>query len=110
MPTTLDIAGLDPDAVRDLDGRSMRQPLTSGDWSGWRRRLLVENTDLGWALFREGSKAFIQHDRDGEWELYDLDEDPHQLASRNNADVRELAESLGRLRTSQGTTLRGFER
>ena len=93
MPTTLDIAGLDPDAVRDLDGRSMLPPLTSGDWSGWRRRLLVENPDLGWALLREGSKAFIQHDRNGEWELYDLDEDPHQLASRRNADVRELSES-----------------
>ena len=30
MPTTLDIAGLDPDAVRDLDGRSMRQPADLG--------------------------------------------------------------------------------
>ena len=42
MPTTLDVAGLDPDAGRDLDGRSMLEPLRSGDWSAWRRRLLVE--------------------------------------------------------------------
>ena len=33
MPTTFDIAGLDPDAGRDLDGRSMLEPLRSGDWS-----------------------------------------------------------------------------
>ena len=57
MPTTLDIAGLNPDAGRDLDGRSMFGPLTSGDWSRWRRRLLVENTNLGWAMLREGSVA-----------------------------------------------------
>ena len=37
MPTTLDIAGLDPDAGRDLDGRSLLPPLTSGDWTRWRR-------------------------------------------------------------------------
>ena len=31
MPTTLDVAGLDPDTGRDLDGRSMLEPLRSGD-------------------------------------------------------------------------------
>ena len=49
MPTTLDIAGLDPDAGRDLDGRSLLAPLTTGDWAGWRKRLLIENPHLGWA-------------------------------------------------------------
>jgi hypothetical protein len=33
MPTTLDIADLDPDTGRELDGRSMLEPLMSGDWS-----------------------------------------------------------------------------
>ena len=83
--------------------------MTAGDWSGWRRRLLVENTNLGWALLREGSVAYIEHDRNGEWELYDLDRDPHQLASRRHADVRGLAERLDRLRQASGTTLRSFE-
>ena len=33
MPTTLDIAGLDPDAGRALDGRSLLDPLRTGDWA-----------------------------------------------------------------------------
>ena len=109
MPTTLDIAGLDPDNGRDLDGRSMLGPLTSGDWSRWRKRLLVENTNLGWAMLREGSEAYIEHERDREREFYDLERDPHQLTSRRNADVRRFAERLDRLRQSSGTTLRAFE-
>ena len=61
MPSTLDVAGLDPDTGRALDGRSMLEPLKSGDWSAWRRRRLVENPNLGWALLREGSHAYIAH-------------------------------------------------
>ncbi len=72
MPTTLDIAGLDPDAGRALDGRSMLDPLRSGDWAGWRQRLLVENPNLGWALVREGTTAYVDHHDRDEWELYDL--------------------------------------
>jgi N-acetylglucosamine-6-sulfatase len=109
MPTTLDIAGLDPDAGRDLDGRSMLGPLTSGDWSRWRKRLLVENTNLGWAMLREGSIAYIEHERNREREFYNLERDPHQLASRRNGDVRRFAERLDRLRQASGTTLRSFE-
>jgi arylsulfatase A-like enzyme len=109
MPTTLDIAGLDPDAGRDLDGRSLLAPLTTGRWAGWRKRLLVENPHMGWAMLREGSAAYIEHDRTDEWELYDLKRDPHQRASRKHADVRGLAERLDRLRHASGITLRTFE-
>src|SRR4051794_36290231 len=84
MPTTLDIAGLDPDAGRDLDGRSMLSGLTNGDWSSWRRRMLVENPHLGWAMLREGAIAYIEHHRNTEWELYDLVRDRHQLTSRRH--------------------------
>jgi arylsulfatase A-like enzyme len=108
MPTTLDIAGLDPDTGRDLDGRSMLEPLRSGDWSAWRRRLLVENPNLGWALLREGSHAYIAHGT-GEWELYDLARDPHQLASMRDADVSEWARKTGELATAQGRALRALE-
>ena len=109
MPTTLDIAGLDPDSGRDLDGRSLLTPLITGDWTSWRRRLLIENPQLGWALLREGSTAYIEHDRTGEWELYNLERDPHQLNSRGNADVRRLSQRLDRLRNASGTTLRALE-
>ncbi|HEX5918640.1 MAG TPA: sulfatase [Nocardioides sp.] len=109
MPTTLDVAGLDPDAGRDLDGRSMLDPLRSGDWSAWRRRLLVENTNLDWAMIREGSRAYIEHHGTAEWELYDLARDPHQLTSVQDADVTDLARTTGQLFSAQGRALRALE-
>jgi arylsulfatase A-like enzyme len=109
MPTTLDIAGLDPDAGRELSGRSLLRPLRTGDWSPWRRRLLVENPHLGWSMLREGSTAYIEHHEAGEWELYDLDTDPHQLASLRDADVTDLAAHLAPLRQARGRRLRALE-
>ena len=109
MPTTLDIADLDPDAGRGLDGRSMLKPLMSGDWSSWRRRLIIENTHLDWALLREGSHAYVEHHGTGEWELYDLERDPHQLASLRDADVSEWARKTGSLSGTQGPALRRLE-
>ena len=109
MPTALEIAGLDPDAGRDLDGRSMLAPLRTGDWSGWRRRLLVENTNLRWAMLREETGAYVEHYADGEWELYDLAADPHQLASRADADVTEWSARTARLRDARGAALRRLE-
>lgn len=110
MPTTLDIAGLDPDAGRDLSGRSMLRPLRTGDWGRWRRRLLVENPDLEWAMLREASTAYIEHYERGEWELYDLDSDPHQLDSRQHADVTDVSRRLTLLRQARGKELRARER
>jgi N-acetylglucosamine-6-sulfatase len=109
MPTALAIAGLDPDAGRVLDGRSMLPHLRTGDWSGWRRRLLVENTHRDWTMVREGSIAYVEHHRPGEWELYDLDDDPHQLSSRNGADVTEWSAKAHQLRLAQGVALRALE-
>jgi N-acetylglucosamine-6-sulfatase len=109
MPTTLEIAGLDPDAGRELSGRSMMHPLRSGDWSSWRRRLLVENPYLGWAMLREGAEAYIEHHERGEWELYDLEQDPHQLRSRGDVDVSALSARLSRLRRADGRSLRTVE-
>jgi N-acetylglucosamine-6-sulfatase len=109
MPTTLDVAGLDPDTGRDLDGRSMLEPLRSGDWSSWRRRLIIENTHLDWSLLREGSHAYVEHHGTGEWELYDLERDPHQLASLRDADVSEWARKTGQLSATQGLALRRLE-
>ena len=43
--------GLDPDAGRELDGRSMLAPLTAGDWSGWRPSWLST-----WPTSRTGAK------------------------------------------------------
>ena len=109
MPTTLDIAGLDPDTGRELDGRSMLEPLRSGDWSSWRRRLIIENTNLDWTLLREGSHAYVEHHDNGEWELYELERDAHQLAGLRDADVTEWARRTGQFSGAQGLALRGLE-
>ena len=110
MPTTLEVAGLDPDAGRALDGRSMLQPLLSGDWSGWRRRLLVEHPARGWAMLRQGSRVLIDHHEAGEQELYDLDADPNQLESIHaTTDTTGLTARLTALRQAAGLELRALE-
>jgi hypothetical protein len=87
----------------------MLSPLRSGDWSAWRRRLIIENTHLDWALLREDSHAYVEHRDAGEWELYDLDDDPHQLTSLRDADVSAWARKTGELWGSQGRALRRLE-
>ena len=109
MPTTLEIAGLDPDAGRELSGRSMLRPLRTGSWRRWRRRLLVEHPHREWAMLREGATAYIEHYTRDEWELYDLKSDPHQLNSQPRADITEHARRLALLRESKGTELRERE-
>jgi hypothetical protein len=70
---------------------------------------LVENPNLEWALLLEGSHAYIEHYGTGEWELYNLARDPHQLASLRDADVSEWARKTGQLPRSQGLALRALE-
>jgi arylsulfatase A-like enzyme len=110
MPTTLAIAGTDLGAGSPLDGRSMLEPLTTGDWSGWRRRMLVEHPNNGWAMLREGSLSFIDHHQHGEQELYDLALDPHQLSSTaRDSDTTALTARLNAMRAATGTGLRELE-
>ena len=109
MPTTLEIAGLDPDAGRELSGRSMLRPLRTGSWRRWRRRLLVEHPYREWAMLREDDTAYIEHYTRDEWELYDLESDPHQLNSRRGADTTEHARRLALLRETKGSELRARE-
>ena len=45
----------------------------------------------------------------GEAEMYDLDDDPHQLASLRDADVSAWARRTGELWGSQGRALRRLE-
>jgi N-acetylglucosamine-6-sulfatase len=110
MPTTLAVAGLDPDAGRELDGRSLLEPLRTGDWSGWRQRLLVENLHLDWTMLREGDTCFVDHEARGERELYDLDADPWQLRSRAaTVDTTVLQARLTSMRSATGRALRALE-
>ena len=110
MPTTLAIAGLDPDAGRDLDGRSFLTPLTTGDWSGWRVRMLTEHPAHEWAHLREGDTVLIDYYAAGEQEVYDLDADPHQMSSLHaTVDTTAMTARLTALRNAGGKALRALE-
>ena len=110
MPTTLDVAGLDPDAGRDLDGRSMLGPLRSGDWSTWRTRMLTELPLKNWAHLHEGETVLIDHYAAGEQEVYDMAADPHQMSSRHaTTDTTAMTARLTALRNARGQALRALE-
>lgn len=118
MPTTLDLAGLDPDAGRVLDGRSMLGPLRTGDWSNWRKRLLSENPHYGWAMLREDNWSYIRHyggpaQEQTAQELYDLSVDPAQmsnLAGTGSTTVKaELKAKVDQMRLAKGLDLRELE-
>ena len=116
MPTTLALAGLDPDAGRALDGRSLLANLRSGDWSDWRRRLLCEEPKQGWAMLREDDLAYIDYYSRGESELYDLRQDPYQLRSipaeasaRAASDRDRSGSEVTALRNTAGWQLRALE-
>ena len=55
-----------------------------GVQSGLRRSPVVRPgsgwilTSREWAMLREGATAYIEHYTRDEWELYDLESDPHQ--------------------------------
>jgi len=113
MPTTLSIAGLGPDAGRELDGRSMIRHLRSLDWQSWRTRLMCENPNLGWAMLREGNYAFIDYYSQSGTELYNLGSDPYQMRAIPLTESPGLHERfLGQvteLRASAGRALRQLE-
>ncbi len=109
MPTTLEAAGLAPDAGRVLDGRSMLTPLRSGDWTGWRQRMLVEYPLGRWAMLIEGPTRYIDHYERGAEELYDLVDDPAQLRNDPSRVTAEHRARLAALRTASGLALREQE-
>ena len=83
MPTTLELAGADPDTGRMLEGRGWTERgLRTGDWSGWRDRLYIENPHLGWSMVREGRFAFIDYCTRDATELYDLEARPLPAAGQ----------------------------
>ena len=110
MPTALAIAGLDPDAGRELDGRSMLPHLTTSDWTGWRQYLLVEHPHREWALLCYEGQRFIDHYVAGEWEFYDIATDPDQMGSLNSTNVADHRLRLNSLRAATGLALRALER
>lgn len=96
-----------------LDGRDLRG--ISGQ--DWRRRLLAEHPDGGWAMVRErfarSDAAYLDFGPDGA-ELYDLANDPYQTKSLHRDPDRAgqmayLNARLKTLKTATGGALRSAE-
>jgi N-acetylglucosamine-6-sulfatase len=107
-PTILDAAGAQP-AGRVPDGRSLF-PLLRDRGLEWGRELLVEGAPgyqaVAYAALRNDRFVYAEHDN-GERELYDLREDPHELDNvvgdaRYAAIEARLAERLAALYACAG--------
>lgn len=106
-PTFLDIAGLKTPA--EAQGRSLL-PLIKGQTDDWRKSLYYAYYELGehavpqhFGVRTQSHKLFYLPETD-EWNLFDLDKDPHELNSVHDAasyqQVRaDLEQELNRLRT-----------
>jgi N-acetylglucosamine-6-sulfatase len=110
-PTILDVAGAA--ATKPQDGSSLL-PLLADPRLEWGRDLLIEGAEgfivRGFAAILTYRYVYAEYTT-GEWELYDLEHDPHQLRSVHEdpayALVRaDLARRLRALRVCAGRTCR----
>ncbi len=81
FPTFLDAAGVTPS--RPLDGSSLLQLVKSGG-AGWREFIDLEHDICydranHWNALTDGRSKYIFHALDGEEQLFDLEQDPHEL-------------------------------
>ena len=109
--TILDAADAFPGRV--LDGRSLI-PLLADPGAEWGRDILIENGNgangvPAYRAIRNYRFLYVEHNTTGEYELYDLEQDPFQLRSRDGSDAyaavqRDLRGRLRRLRRCVGST------
>ena len=117
-PTFAEIAGVTPPSF--VDGRSFL-PLFSNPNRAWRRSFLIQRRELethemtGAARFdaiRTAQKVYVEYG-DGDRELYNLQEDPYQVANRaGHADplsVELLSSRLAELLNCAGANCREIE-
>ncbi|HEX2414340.1 MAG TPA: sulfatase [Thermoleophilaceae bacterium] len=107
--TILDAAGVSP--WRVLDGRSLLE-LLADPGEEWGRDILIENGNGANGVpayhgIRTYRFLYVEHRTTGEYELYDLFEDPFQLKSRDGNDryrrvQRELRQRLRKLDRCSG--------
>jgi arylsulfatase A-like enzyme len=112
-PTIVDTA--DATAGRVPDGRSLL-PLLADRTAWWGRDILFENGNGAnnvppYRAIRTNRFVWAQHLTTGEYELYDLERDPHQLVSQDGnpayaAVQRDLVRRLRELRRCAGRSCR----
>lgn len=108
--TMLDLAGAD---MSGIDGRSLVSLFGGTTPDDWRKRLLIEQKDVGWEMLREDQYSYAEHST-GERELYDLATDPYELESLHADPSQEeriqvLSENLAKLKNAAGDELRAAE-
>jgi arylsulfatase A-like enzyme len=101
--TILDATDVAPGRVQD--GRSLI-PLLADPGAEWGRDILIENGNgangvPAYRGIRNYRFLYVEHNTTGEYELYDLQEDPYELKSRDGSDryAKVQRELRGRLRT-----------
>jgi arylsulfatase A-like enzyme len=98
LPTFLDAAGMHkPEA---MDGMSMLE-LVQGRSQNWRKVLDLEHAQIywqgnSWVALTDGSHKYIYFTLTGEQQLFELDDDPHEM--NNLADDAAYAELLSQWR------------
>ena len=98
LPTFLDAAGMHkPEA---MDGMSMLE-LVQGRSQNWRKVLDLEHAQIywqgnSWVALTDGSHKYIYFTLTGEQQLFELDDDPHEM--NNLADDAAYAEPLSQWR------------
>lgn len=121
MPTFLDLAGAPIPGY--VDGRSL-VPLLKGGRPPWRDAVLLEGYDDGFgekeytppdfkAIRTAAGETYVEYEG-GEKELYDLDDDPHQLHSRHDdpayaAGQERLSARLARLQDCAAASCRAAD-
>ncbi|MEZ6046767.1 MAG: arylsulfatase [Planctomycetaceae bacterium] len=99
LPTFLDAAGVDANPA-DFDGNSLLN-LARGKTDDWREYIDLEHDIcyrpwIHWSGLTDGKKKYIFHTLDGEQQLFDLEQDPHEL--KNLASLPEHADELRKWR------------
>lgn len=114
-PTVAELAGVTPPSF--VDGKSI-QPLlqkTHPKPSEWRSQILIEHVGRSGAPYiavRTQTAKYVEYIDSGEKELYKLNEDPYELASRHETAPKLLAAMqtrLERLKDCSGETCRTAE-
>ncbi|HZB76096.1 MAG TPA: hypothetical protein VE526_07725, partial [Solirubrobacteraceae bacterium] len=94
-PTLLELAGLEP--VQSLDGRSLAPALAGAplDEADVVAEYLAEGVNAPAVMLRRGPRKYVACPGDPE-QLYDLGEDPHELANLAPSGCEDLREEVRR--------------
>lgn len=98
-PTLLDFAGLP--VPEDIQGLSMKNLLTAGEDENWRDQIYYHYYDKGFGLTAHYGIQTVRYklihfyDPLDEWELYDLQNDPHEMNNLySNPEFKPVIDSL----------------